>query len=411
MTNWKVRILDSLQCLTYGTDEGEREFRIPEAGYRRLARLYEAIIDRLENLGTPERENLKLAAFQEAVGKFVALETFLFHDQQLQLSSSLFRQFSFIQQKILTVKGSHHWNQFRLYLQQEITKPEVETTAFESVLSSIQTFNDRLREHVREFLLSSPALRSLDVARRAKRNEYIKKLGFLTDVMVRTALIKKLPHLFPKPRTIRKLGTMGVYEYENALDTEEDEDASESEDDNQVKSALENVSSSKEPENDEEAESVLELEKAEGEDNDFITFPGKLNSVHSVKALIDTGGGANLLSRKYLLARSIPIPDSDKTVTLKNPDGSASKRFPVIKVKWSFTAMPDRDWPEVEFIVTEDGPAALIGLPFLKETQLIHDQAGKLLFPEFTNVSQMSAKHVDGSIPIYNFDTSGKPAS
>lgn len=148
------------------------------------------------------------------------------------------------------------------------------------------------------------------------------------------------------------------------------------------------------------------------DDSDFISFPGeidpgiidprKIDGKYSVKPLIDTGGAANLVSRKWLKEHNIPIPDVELDTTEKtrllNADGRISSSLPIIRLSWKFD---DRStvWSRVKFVVTEHGPDALLGLPFLKHTQIIHTSKGQLLFPEFKNLPSPST--LAGVKPIY----------
>lgn len=132
--------------------------------------------------------------------------------------------------------------------------------------------------------------------------------------------------------------------------------------------------------------------------DDWISFPGSLNG-HSVNPLIDTGGGANLVSKSWLDANGITFtPDPDKREMLLNPDGTVSEELDVISCMWKYD---DREtqWKNVEFIVTtkEHGPDVLLGLKFLKLSEVIHTSRGKLLFPEISNLPRKKAP-----IPLYN---------
>lgn len=137
--------------------------------------------------------------------------------------------------------------------------------------------------------------------------------------------------------------------------------------------------------------------------DDFLTFPGKLNN-KPIKPLIDTGGGCNLIKAEWLKTHGIEVdPDSPKFKSLLMADGSTSKKCPCIEVRWSFDGRK-KAWTDVEFVVVENYKYdALIGLPFLKHTETIHNSAGRLVFPEFKGV------HVNSdSVPLYNFHVNAK---
>lgn len=80
-------------------------------------------------------------------------------------------------------------------------------------------------------------------------------------------------------------------------------------------------------------------------------------------------------------------------------DGSTSQKCPCIDVTWSFDGRKPL-WVDVEFVVVKGYKYdALIGLPFLKRTETIHNSAGRLVFPEFKGVHTKK-----GAIPLYNFE-------
>lgn len=147
-----------------------------------------------------------------------------------------------------------------------------------------------------------------------------------------------------------------------------------------------------------EEEEVVSGKMEDGANDDFLTFPGKLNNV-PIKPLIDTGGGCNLVKLEWIRSQGIEIDtDSCRFQALLMADGSESKSCPVIDVKWSFDGR-NKAWVNVEFVVIEGYKYdALIGLPFLKHTETIHNSAGRLVFPEFKGVHAKKE-----AIPLYNF--------
>ena len=132
-------------------------------------------------------------------------------------------------------------------------------------------------------------------------------------------------------------------------------------------------------------------------DEDFLTFPGTLHGL-AIKPLIDTGGGCNLIKAQWLREHGFEVNESpSRTQQLLMMDGTKSKGCPVFDGLWKFDDRKQK-WKDVEFIVVEGYKYdALIGLPFLKHTETIHNSAGKLVFPEFKDVHAHK-----GAIPIYN---------
>ncbi len=130
--------------------------------------------------------------------------------------------------------------------------------------------------------------------------------------------------------------------------------------------------------------------------DDFLMFPGRLNGM-SVRALIDTGGGCNVVSAKWVKERGIePVPDRVESLVMA--DASTAVDREVIEVKWSFDSR-GMLWEKVEFVIVEESEFdALIGLPFLKHSQVLHNSAGTLVFPEYKGVHTEKKR-----IPLYHF--------
>ncbi|PON26718.1 hypothetical protein TGAM01_v204219 [Trichoderma gamsii] len=120
--------------------------------------------------------------------------------------------------------------------------------------------------------------------------------------------------------------------------------------------------------------------------DDCLTFPGKLNN-SSIKPLIDPGGGCNLIKAEWLKTHGIEVdPGLPKFKSLLMADGSTSKKCPCIEIRWNFDGRK-KVWTDVDFVVVEGYKCdALIGLPFLKQTETIHNCAGRLAFPECKGV-------------------------
>ena len=130
--------------------------------------------------------------------------------------------------------------------------------------------------------------------------------------------------------------------------------------------------------------------------DDFLMFPGRLNGV-SVRALVDTGGGCNVVSARWVRERGIkPVPGRVESLVMA--DASKSVDREVIKAKWSFDNR-GMFWEDVEFVVVEESEFdALIGLPFLKHTEMLHNSAGTLVFPEYKGVRTKKK-----NTPLYHF--------
>ena len=153
-----------------------------------------------------------------------------------------------------------------------------------------------------------------------------------------------------------------------------------------------------------------EMEVASGEippgkDDGFLKFPGRMNGI-AFKPLIDTGGACNLISAELVdrhlqrlqMDSSSPSLSTRRFKTLVMADGTESEKCPCIQVAWSFDGR-NKKWTNVEFVVVKGYQHdVLIGLPFLKHSQTIHNSAGSLVFPEYKRA------HTDPDrVPIYNF--------
>lgn len=126
-----------------------------------------------------------------------------------------------------------------------------------------------------------------------------------------------------------------------------------------------------------------------------------------LEPIIDTGGGANLVKASWLRENGFMIdPDPQRHRILLNADGTTSEPIPCMDFTWSFDGR-NKIWTDVEFIITENfSHDALLGMPFLKLSETIHNKAGRLVFPEYKNVH---AKATD-AIPLYGFgQTKAKP--
>ncbi|KAF3905151.1 hypothetical protein ABW21_db0208916 [Orbilia brochopaga] len=154
-------------------------------------------------------------------------------------------------------------------------------------------------------------------------------------------------------------------------------------------------------EDDESQIEILSGKIKQEQADDFLTFPGKMNNL-AIKPLIDTGGGCNIVKAEWLQRNSIVYDTNSRRVqTLLMADGSKSKECPCIDVRWSFDGRA-KCWTDVEFVVVEGYEyEALIGLPFLKHTETIHNSQGNLVFPEFHKIHARK-----DAVPFYGFNTS-----
>ncbi|RVD89458.1 uncharacterized protein DFL_000465 [Arthrobotrys flagrans] len=264
------------------------------------------------------------------------LYQFLFQDQNLQLPTTLFLQLSPFGQAVIQETVVLEWDKLLEFLK------DIQNLGTEDPLGNlfkvISENSRRLKAFVRQYVIESPAFRDSAVLRRMSGNEAAFDLGLARDAELRARNIEKLPALFA--------GKGG----------------------------------------DEEEIETLSGKVGQDDADNFLTFPGKMNDL-PIKPLIDTGGGCNIVKAGWLRDHNIPvIPDPSRFMTLLMADGSKSEKCPSIDVKWSFDGRAKR-WTDVEFVVVEGYEYdALIGLPFLKHTETIHNSEGKLVFPEFNKL-------------------------
>ncbi|KAH8801346.1 hypothetical protein F5884DRAFT_806349, partial [Xylogone sp. PMI_703] len=279
---------------------------------------------------------------------------FLFHDSHLELSTSVYLQLSPLGRAAILEAGSSEWDRLLEALSE--IKLVDHDRALSTLLKIIHNGNSTLKDLIREYFLASPAFRDPAVLDRIPNSEHAIGLGLGDDANLRAKNLELRPDLF-----------------------------SGSEPQCSVCAQDEEVVSGKIDEN---------------ANDDFLTFPGKLDN-KSIKPLIDTGGGCNLIKAEWLETHGISVdPNSDRFQSLLMADGSTSKKCPCISVRWSFDGRK-KVWTDVEFVVVENYKYdALIGLPFLKHTETIHNSAGRLVFPEFKG--QHAKKD---AIPLYNFNT------
>ncbi|RYO76298.1 hypothetical protein DL766_008439 [Monosporascus sp. MC13-8B] len=285
----------------------------------------------------------------------------LFHDQQLQLQTSVYLQLRIIGQKAVVEAASFLWDKVLQCLRQ-IRDVGVDNP-LGTLLKIISTGNQTVKALVRQYLLDSAAFHNPDVLERVSKSDDAVDLGFSDDAALRTRNIKLRPDLF------NESGSSGSGHQCSMCAAVDDIEVVSGKVDDQA-------------------------------NDDFLTFPGRLNDM-PIKPLIDTGGGCNLIKLEWLQTHGIEV-DSDllRFQSLLMADGSTSKKCPCIDVKWSFDGRK-KAWVDVEFVVVEGYKYdALIGLPFLKHTETIHNSAGRLVFPEFNGVHAKG-----GAVPIYQFGT------
>ncbi|KAI9774046.1 MAG: hypothetical protein M1839_001931 [Geoglossum umbratile] len=276
------------------------------------------------------------------------------------LALTIYGQLSAIGQKAVVGAASFQWDTLLGFLH-KIRDPKVENP-LDTLLKIIHTGNQTLKALVRQYLLDSVAFRNPDVLGRVSDSDYAVELGLGDDAKLRARNLELRPDAFKQPETLGE-----GYQCPACVAGDEVE--------------------------------VVSGKIDDQANDDFLTFPGKLND-KPIKPLIDTGGGCNLIKAEWLKEQGFTVdPDLLRFQSLLMADGSTSKRCPCIDVKWSFDGRK-KAWVDVEFVVVEDYKYdALIGLPFLKHTETIHNSAGRLVFPEFKGVHANK-----DAIPLYNFE-------
>ncbi|EPS35596.1 hypothetical protein H072_10983 [Dactylellina haptotyla CBS 200.50] len=247
-----------------------------------------------------------------------------------------------------------------------------------TLLSLLSDLNRVVKDTLRQYLPRLELFCNLDILERFKKNPAAIRLGLDEDAMLRERNVRKRPDMFTPEAIARFNDDTDDYECQKC---------------SRQTHAVENEG--------EEMEVVSgEIDESA---NDFLTFPGKMGGI-PIQPLIDTGGGCNLVKAEWLRDNNISLnPNPTDFQTLLLADGSASKQCPCIKVKWSFDGR-NKLWTNVEFVVVEGYKYdALIGLPFLKHTETIHNSQGRLVFPEFKGLPAPK-----GPIPLYNFDLSAQ---
>lgn len=282
----------------------------------------------------------------------------LFHDQQLQLSTSVYTQLAEIGQNAIVITASSLWDEV-LQCLSRIRDDDIDNP-LGILLKIIGIGNQRIKALVRQYLLDSAAFYDPHVLERVSKSDPALDLGFGNDAELRIKNMKLRPDLFEGP------GAPGNGHQCSVCATADDVE-------------------------------VISGKVDDGANDDFLIFPGRLND-KPIKPLIDTGGGCNIVKLEWLRSQGIEVdPDSPRFESLLMADGSTSKKCPCVDVKWSFDGRK-KVWVDVEFVVVEGYKYdALIGLPFLKHTETIHNSAGRLVFPEFKGVHAKKE-----AIPVYD---------
>ena len=117
----------------------------------------------------------------------------------------------------------------------------------------------------------------------------------------------------------------------------------------------------------------------------------KLNCIFNnkhMRALVDTGATCNVVSEDWIKKNNLP-QDSKRTESLLSANGSVTSDCPCLTGLWKLQdkGATDTVWKDVEFVMLKGyGGDALLGMPFLKLTQIIHSSTGQILFPEYKEI-------------------------
>ncbi|KAK6538167.1 hypothetical protein TWF694_011049 [Orbilia ellipsospora] len=340
-------------------------FRAAGAAYRAAAAARNAVTSAqtLPSDAYQQYEADVAAEFSKARQKLENLYKLLFEEQpELGLDSVLFLKLSNVGRHGLMISISAKWDELLAFLL-KIQDIEIDDP-IEDLLGLVSNITALLKDLTRLHLVKSTVFHDSGFLARASQDTFQLgvELGLDLDASLRARSLQKLPGLFEQVGG----ASGGALAEENSYA----------------------VASGKVPQ---------ELK------NEFLTFPGKLNG-SPIKPLIDTGGSLNIVKREWLDEQKIPIGTPVRYSSVLMADGSVSTKKPIIEVKWSFDAQKTI-WTDVEFMVMEDySKDALIGLPFLRHTQMIHNGQGDLTFSEFGNI------HSDpDAVPIYDtFETAAE---
>lgn len=299
--------------------------------------------------------------YEEEVEQWKNFCQVLFNDKELQLKKPLYLHLSALGQRALAQAASTYWDTLLGRLR-HIENPEFPSSP-DTLLAEIQSRNRDLKALLREYVLASAPFKDPEILARVEKSHAAEELGLGDDARLRIRNLEKRPNLF---KGEGEGGSSGASEC-SVCCAEEDVEIRSGKVDQQA-------------------------------NDDFLTFPGTFDG-KKIRPLIDTGGGCNLVKAEWLRKNNIKIVEPLKSYkTLLMADGTESQKCPCLEVKWRFDGRKT-EWRDVEFVVVEGYKyEALIGLPFLKHTETIHNSAGRLVFPEFKGVHANK-----DTIPLYEF--------
>ena len=132
----------------------------------------------------------------------------------------------------------------------------------------------------------------------------------------------------------------------------------------------------------------------------------KLNCIFNdkyMRAVVDTGSTGNVVSEDWIKKYNLPR-EAKRTESLLSANGSVTDDCPCLTGSWRFQdeGAPSTVWKDVEFVMLKDHREdALLGMPFLKLTQIIHSSTGRILFAEYEEIPRKEG----APRPIYPNDT------
>ena len=122
-----------------------------------------------------------------------------------------------------------------------------------------------------------------------------------------------------------------------------------------------------------------------------------------MRALVDTGATCNVVSEDWIKRNNLP-QDSKRTESLLSANGSVTNDCPCLTGLWMFQdkGAPRTMRRDAEFVMLKGHREdALLGMPFLKLTQIIHNSTGQILFAEYEEIPRKEG----APRPIYPNDT------
>ena len=109
-----------------------------------------------------------------------------------------------------------------------------------------------------------------------------------------------------------------------------------------------------------------------------------------MRALVDTGATCNVVSEAWIKKHNM-LQDAKRYQSLMLANGSVTDNCPCLVGPWmlKIKGAPGIYWKDVEFVMLKGHREdALLGLPFLRLTQIIHSSTGQLLFAEYEGISR-----------------------